>query len=348
MRLESSAAVLLAFWCSLALAQSSAPPQCPNEPPPLVCPPNVSGCVVPEKWPNPQRTTDMIATLFQTRQFCRLEKSLDEVLSMEKRFKNGVRPASSAYAAFQMILSGDSSQGYATVIEEWRAAYPNSIYVPFAQARLAYAGAWSARGSRWGNEVPKESWELFALKLREAEEILLNAPPALKETTLWHHMLLAIALDSDRLQSRSEQVFAAAVKRWPDYYPFYDLVISRMTPRWGSTWEQLDEFVDYWTRQQAGREGVSLYARLYVGLFARGYSPQEVKADPKRMISSFADLTARYPDPGWKNLRASYACLTRDKQAFGDAIKALPSGELWQALWLDGFSYDSCMRWAGI
>src|SRR5260221_13122582 len=66
MRLESTAAVLLAFWCSSALVQSSAPPQCPNEPPPLVCPPHLSGCVVLENWSYRQRTTAMISTHFHT------------------------------------------------------------------------------------------------------------------------------------------------------------------------------------------------------------------------------------------------------------------------------------------
>jgi hypothetical protein len=349
MRSECSAAVLLAFLSSFAWAEPNAPAKCPNEPPPIVCAHPTIPCFIPEKWPNAERTADEIATLFQTRQFCRLEKALDEVLSSEKRFKSGSRPAAGAYMAFQMILSTNNySEGYAGVIEEWRSAYPKSIYVPFAQARQAYAAAWAVRGSHWASEVPKEAWELFALRLQESEKILLDAPPALKATTLWHHMLLTVTLDSDRLQSRPDQVFAEAVKRWPDYYAFYDLVISRLTPRWHGTWEQVDAFIDYWTRQQAAREGTSLYARLYMYLFGLGYSPQEVKADTRRMIASFADLTARYPDPGWKNVRASYACLSRDKQAFTDAIKGLPTGEVMPAVWLDGYSYDGCMRWAGI
>jgi len=278
-----------------------------------------------------------------------LEKSLAELLSSDKRFKDGSRPAQAAYMGFQMYLSGENySGGYAAVIEEWRTAYPGSIYVPFAKARQAYAAAWGSRGAQWASEVPKEAWELFALRLQESEKILLSAPPALKESTLWHHMLLSVAVESDRLESRPEKVFAEAVKRWPDYYPFYEVVLSRMTPRWHGNWEQVDQFIDYWTRQQAAREGTSLYARLYVSLFARGSSPQEVKADTRRMIESFADLTARYPDPGWKNVRASYACLSRDKQAFADAMKDLPQPELIRDFWFDGYSYDVCMRWAGI
>jgi len=63
------------------------------------------------------------------------------------------------------------------------------------------------------------------------------------------------------------------------------------------------------------------------------------------MKRSFVDLIARYPDPPFKNLYASYACFARDKTAFEDAMRGLPSNLLMPNFWLSGHSHEACLRW---
>ena len=228
------------------MAQAVLPALCPGEREPIEfsCPPSMPKCK-PEKFPNAGMTADTIGFLFQTQQFCLLEKALVETVSSGKRFPNGVRLAEGAYQGFQRILTPSSySPGWRGHVDKWRAAYPTSIYIPFIEARLAYVGAWAARGEMLpGSQVSPEARELFNVRLQEAETILLGAPAALKETPLWHQLLLAVVLDSKEAQTPPDKVFAEAVKRWPDYYAFYDLAITRINPDWGSTWEQLDQFI---------------------------------------------------------------------------------------------------------
>ena len=179
-------------------------------------------CALPEKWSNPEHTIDEIANLFRMRQSLSCLKSR---LASCCRAMAGLNPGSrSRRPRFRAFAGVDErrqlmTRGVRERTKEWRSEYPQSYFIPFVEARIAYASAWAARGEGIGStRVSPEAQELFVIRLREAEDILLGAPARLKETTLWHHMLLAVALDSDRLQSNPTKVFAEGVKRWPHYY----------------------------------------------------------------------------------------------------------------------------------
>jgi hypothetical protein len=66
------------------------------------------------------------------------------------------------------------------------------------------------------------------------------------------------------------------------------------------------------------------------------------------MIASFEDAIARFPDPMYKNLYASYACLAKDKALFGKAMSKISKEDLNPLWWLGGNSYEACVRWAGV
>jgi hypothetical protein len=272
-----------------------------------------------------------------------------EIASSKKRFVNGDSPASAAYWAFRRLMpaprTNESHQGK---ISRWRDAVPASYFVPFAQSRLMYANAWNVRGSGFAGSVSKESWELFGIRMQEAEKILLDAPEALKDTPYWHHLLLAITQDSSQSSNSVDAVFEEAVKRWPTYFDFYELRLTRLVPKWGGSWEQVESFIDKWSTQLARSEGSSVYARLYVSVKKQGVTPEQTRMDWAKMKRGFEDLVQRYPSRDFKNLYASYACFARDKVAFSAALRSLTPEELQPQEWLSGHSYEACMRWGGI
>ncbi|HET9404495.1 MAG TPA: hypothetical protein VFO57_07935 [Burkholderiales bacterium] len=77
-------------------------------------------------------------------------------------------------------------------------------------------------------------------------------------------------------------------------------------------------------------------------------APDTTRYNWARMKKSLEDLIARYPDPVHKNRYASYACVARDKNVFGEAMRRLPPNEIDRNAWLHGHSYEACLRWAGI
>lgn len=306
-------------------------------------------CFPAENWPSLVMTVQRVSSLYYSGQFALLERALQDLVSSKKRFDDGDSPAAAAYWSFRrMMPSPGADASHREILSRWHAAMPASIFVPFGEARFMYANGWNARGSGFSGSVSQESWELFHIRLKEAEQILVDAPAPLKDTPLWHNLMLAITQDTSRTKNKPDEVFEQAVRRWPDYYDFYEVRLTRLVPRWGGSWEQVESFIQRWSTEQSKSEGHSLYARLYASLKDQGVTPDATMMDWPTMRRSFEDLTKRFPVRRFKNLYASHACFARDKAAFGAAMAKLPAYDLDHQFWLSGHSYDACMRWAGI
>ena len=354
--LRAFAGVLLVLLAAVAaeeaVAQTAPQTRYPWDKRPEFCfqrdTPDVPQCAS-DDWPTWHATLERVTYLYEFEQFVLLERALKELVASKKVFVNGDSPASAAYWAFRILMRGPgvdpSHQG---TIARWKAAIPGSDFAAFAEARFLYANAWNVRGSGFAGSVSRESWELFDIRLQEAESVLRNSSETLKNTPLWHNLMLAIAQDGTRGRSRADAVFEEAVRRWPRYFEFYEVRLTRLVPKWGGSWAEVESFIDRWSRKLAPSEGASAYARLYVSVKNQGVTPDQTAMDWARMKASFEDLTKRYPDPAFKNLYASYACFARDKAAFNIALAKLSAGELDEGVWLPGHSYEACLRWAGI
>jgi hypothetical protein len=310
--------------------------------------PQVGPCAPVDDYPSPERVNQYIQNLYYNDTFRLLERYLTGLAASGKRFQDGQHPEEVLLRAFTNLMIMGAQHGNAVERNAaWRREAPGSKFVLYAEAARLRALAWNARGTGYAHTVSPESWELFALRLQEAERVLLDAPVESRESPAWHIALLAIAMDSDRVRSNPHEVFTAAVKRWPTHAMLFQLPLGRMIPKWGGSWDQVESFILKSTEMQPTSEGKSLYARLYIHLIAER-SAHESKMDWKTMQAGFDDAIARFPDPKYRNLYASYACLAKDKTAFNKAIARLPKQDIQPGWWLDGNSYDACMRWAGV
>lgn len=307
------------------------------------------GQVKTSSWSTFDDAFQRVAFLYNTEQFAALETALKNASSSQKTFVEGDSPAAAAYWAFRrMIPAPGAVELHEARATRWRNAVPKSAFVTFLRARIAYAGAWNVRGSGSAGSVSAESWDLFHLRLGEAEQILLDAPEELKGSPLWHNLFLAIILDNPKSTSKPDGVLEQAAKRWPRYFELYELRLTRLVPKWGGSWHRVEAFIDEWSRRLAVSEGTSLYARLYISVRNQGVTPEQTAMDWGRMKTSLEDLTRRYPSPNFKNLRASYACYARDKDAFRNALAQLGPRDIEPESWLSGHSYEACMRWAAV
>ncbi|HPF26452.1 MAG TPA: DUF4034 domain-containing protein [Steroidobacteraceae bacterium] len=345
-------------WLVLLLAVSAAVPakepaedRYPWDTSPATCPTDSSSrksaeiCIV-DNWRTFDETVDRLTLLFEQERFSLLDRALADIMASDKRFVSG-RPASSAaYWTFRRLMSGGVTAPVFQRMVSWRRTCPDSYFAKFVEARSKYSMGWSVRGGGYRDTVAEESWKLFDSALRGAQQDLLAAPRELKETPLWHNLMLAIALDIRNPRQNPQEIFESGVMRWPHYYDFYDLMISRLEPRWGGSWDQVDTFIRQWTRRQEKSEGKSLYARLYINLKLLNVDPEQTRISWIMMRSSFRDLLARYPDPAFKNAYASYACLAKDRAEYARAIKMVDEDRVLRGEWLRGTSYEQCSEWA--
>ena len=151
--------------------------------------------------------------------------------------------------------------------------------------------AWSARGSRPARDVPDSGFKLFNDGLLAAERALMSARPTLRATAIWQNMLLAVVLDSRQSKQNAGQIFTDGVRQWPGYYDFYELVLTRLVPSWGGSWDTVDQFITSWADRLRATEGDSVYARFYSSVVLDGYSPYATKINWGDVPNSVAGLS---------------------------------------------------------
>jgi hypothetical protein len=305
-------------------------------------------CAPPDNYPSAGMTHHNLMRLYYGDKFRLLERYLSDLVASGKRFEDGLFPEEVLMRSLSMLMTLGSE--YAKAEERnaaWRREIPDSKFVVYAEAARLHGAAWRARGTGYANTVSPESWELFALRVRDAEQVLLDAPRFYRESPAWHLALLGIAMESSGARSDPREVFSAAVKRWPAYAMFYQKVVERMIPKWGGSWEEVEAFIARSTATQPPSEGKALYARLYIGLLPE--RPDDLSSiNWETMKSGLRDAADRFTDPKYRNLYASYSCLNRDKEAFAQAMRLLPREQIQDFWWLRGNSYEACLRWAGV
>lgn len=304
-----------------------------------------------DNWPGFDATWRQIAYLYVNGKFDLLERAMRELAASDRTYMDGRSATGGVYEAFKRLMPADGSgtpPPYGDQLARWHSSRPASIFLPFADARNAYASAWAARGTGYAPSVSPESWQLFAERLQEAERILIDAPTELKDLPYWHRLMLAVTLDEAKPQNPPQKIFEDAVRRWPRDAAFYEVMLTRLGPKWGGSWQGVEQFIRYWSEQTAASEGSALYARLYISILDQGVTPEQTRMDWGRMKEGFQDLIRRYPHWRYKNLYASYACYARDKETFNTALRRMGKSEIDPNLWLSGHSYDACIRWAAI
>jgi len=285
--------------------------------------------------------------LYKARAFNELDLSLSCLVSSAQSFSTGQNGSSAAYWFYRIQMpSPGVDPNESELVQAWRRSAPASIFSEFAALRLGYANAWRIRGGAFYRDVPTEQARQFAEKMSETAALLELATPTLKNTTLWHNLKLAVVQDDDSAdRQRASAAFEVAVTKWPRHFDFYEVAVSRLVPRWGGSWRDVDVFVRKWSTRLETSEGKSMYARLYASVLTTGGpNPSETGIDMERMDASLHDLLRRYPASRFIAFAASFACFKGDKVAFRTAIERLDPTQDGPAYWIKGTAPTSCAQ----
>jgi len=228
-------------------------------------------------------------------------------------------------------------------VERWAQQRPSSMFAEFAALRLRYAFSWNSRGSASASQTGDEQWRAFRQGLADTDAALYRASPELQVTPLWHQLLLAVAGDTNTPRSNMASAFDAGVKRWPTNYDFHEVMLSRLVPRWGGSWDHVDDFIQHFANEREGAEQDALYARLYASLLlSMRDDPRETRMNWPRMKRGLEALVTLYPDPRHMNLAASFACFYKDAAFLKTSLGRIPVDLRRPAAWLHGTDLQSC------
>jgi hypothetical protein len=279
--------------------------------------------------------------LFDAEKFDALDAALSCLLASTTRLQSGHTGASAAYTFYRRTLPAPGlGEVEAGRVSRWKAKHPESIFAEFALLRLAYASAWRIRGGNYASQTPEENMRRFTAAIGSTARAIQAASPRLKQTVLWQQLHLAAVQDALPTPSKWQSAFEAGVRKWPDFYDFYEAAASRKTPRWGGSWKEVDSFAETWSTARAAADGDSLYARLYLHLYWHGIDPRLSQTNWPRLRASLSELLRRYPTALHINAALSLACLNSDQNAYKTFLQGIPA--FMPRAWFEGTDVDSC------
>lgn len=293
-------------------------------------------------WNDYELTLRNIRGYYRKEVFPSVDASLACLLDSNRTFPSGEPGAIAVYWFYRSELKAPGADNTDRMrVQLWQKAIPNSTFAKFAGLRLMYADAWNARGNRYANETSKDQFRRFKEKLTSTENAILSSDNSLRDTPVSHNLLLAVILDIRGKSESSRQVFENGVRKWPNYYHFYEVFVSRLLPKWRGSWEAVDEFINYWSSQLKEQENDSFYARLYYFVhYQQAVNPHTTRIDWGRMKRSLKSLYSKYPVSAHHEIAASYACIFSDVEFYKEVTTKYTV--LNTATWLQNTTLKDC------
>lgn len=293
-------------------------------------------------WSNYNETLDLIRSSYHAGDYQSVEQSLSCLLESKNAFTSGKPGSVAAYWFFrkEMHAPGANEEDKFR-IDRWKQAVPRSKFAEFADLRFSYSQAWNARGTKYANETSEDQFMRFKKKLLETEALILSGKNGLKETPISYNLLMAVTLDTNGTQSSAIEVFNYGVKNWPNYYDFYEVLLTRLVPKWGGSWEQVDGFINYWASNLQQAEENTVYARLYHNVHKHNrIDPRSTLVDWSKLKPSLVNLYEKYPAKEYLAISASYGCIYGDRDFYNRVVN--DNNVVTSKDWIGGASKEAC------
>ena len=206
-------------------------------------------------------------------------------------------------------------------IEDLKKKFPGKHFVALAEAQYWIDYAWNARGDGYASSVTPEGWKLFHERLEKAEKILNETKSYSAEIPTWYVEMIDVQSALGRSEEDRDKTFLEGTKRYKTFYPTYFTMLHYLSPKWGGSWETVDNLIKWSVDNTKEIDGNSMYARLYwaaSGELREGESLfKNTRVSWPKMRNGFEDLMVRHPKSNWNlNNFAKFACEAGDRKTF--------------------------------
>lgn len=206
-------------------------------------------------------------------------------------------------------------------VEYLKKKFPKAAFAALAESRYWIAYAWNARGNGYASSVTAEGWKLYRERLEKAERALIDTKTYSAELPVWYNEMLNVQSALGRPAEERDKVFLEGTQKYKTYYPLYFTMLNFLLPKWGGSWETVDNLVKWSVENTKAIDGNSIYARLYwaaSGSLSEGGDIFKLsRASWPKMKQGFEDLMVRHPKSKWNlNNFARFACQAGDKKTF--------------------------------
>jgi rhomboid protease GluP len=285
--------------------------------------------------------------LFLSDEYAALDALINQEAGKLEDLPDGSSTLSGLFEGLDVIANGSMSvEDALTHTAGWRRALPGSLLPDLVDALTFRSWAWSARGHAYASEVSRQAWAVFEYRLEMAAAALEDTKPLARLDPYWYELSLQVGLDQSDTPPRLRALFDEAIKRFPGYLPIYSNMLCILMPRWGGSYEQIDQLIREVSRVSGTSGDVPLYAHLY-WLYASLEQDEtdiftEAHAQWPLMKQGFVRLLELHPRSDLVlNAFAKFACMAGDADQYRQ-LRPLLKDRASQAAWSQKIRLQSC------
>jgi membrane associated rhomboid family serine protease len=284
---------------------------------------------------------------FETEDFAALQAMLHPEDGKLVTFEDGSTRTEGAIAGLGALLERVSAPvPTLSLLAKWRREFPLSGGPDLIEALLFRSWAWQARGGTYAKEVSPQAWAAYRSRIEMADAALTDAADKQQRSPTYYPLAIALGVDQSKDREALRGYVDFSLEDFPEYYPPHPAMLRALLPRWGGSYAEIDDYVEYvQDKVPAGRRR-EVYARLYTTL--AGLEGDEVDlfvetiAKWPKMKEGYEDILIRYPDSDWlRNMYAGMACRAKDGETYSAIMSELSDRVLPEA-WQGKYSVKMC------
>ena len=207
-----------------------------------------------------KQMVETLADRFKAEDFATLERVSTQWRTDKERFLDGIWKIARFYAAISEMAMPFPERF--RKLEEWQAAYPDSITPRLLHAEIMVKFAWEARGNGASGTVTEEGWRLFRERLAAARMELAALHARRKECPQWFATMQTIALGQGWSREEYDALFEEAIRHEPEFWIYHERKVNFLQPRWYGREGEAVAFVNSLPERFPDGVGQELYARL--------------------------------------------------------------------------------------
>lgn len=244
----------------------------------------------------------------------------------------------------------------AAIVKAFRDRYPKEPVVALLEATYWQDYAWKVRGNGYANTVAPDAWKTFHAHLEKSEKMLLESRPYASGYPGWYSSMIAVQSALGRPQNMRDEIFFEGIRRFHFSQGAREIagtMVTYLSPRWGGSWEGVDNLVAWTTEHTKEDVGTAMYAILYESIASHFDNHKNFfkgsKVSWPKMKNGFKDAIKHFPKAtSYKSKLLYWSCAAEDKKAYVEARKMLTAKELNGLDWNGSIKLASCDIIAGI
>jgi hypothetical protein len=282
--------------------------------------------------------------------FDEIDRLADQYRQSKERWPGGNWKLHTLYEALDAPhLTDKDSVDHLEHLRKWMTTRPESITARIALATSLHRWAWVARGNGMADKVTAEGWQLFNLRIKEAQTVLESARDMKVMCPQWYSEEMIVGLAQGWNSQQMQTLFDRAVQLEPDWQFYYKARANYLLPKWYGGPDDATSFAKASADRLGGDRGDMIYFEMATVILKRGNGNLDalVKAmDWGRIQRGYQQLTTQFGvDRTQRNRLAFMAYKFNDSGMARQQFASIGNDPI-LSVWKDRAFFDKVRDWS--